>query len=74
LPLFDMRRQPDHGDGVHLRVVPTVDVGAHNALMAELVIGVLRLKASSQVSQWPISLCCQGWKPGLACGSVTWSR
>lgn len=42
MPLFDMRRQPDSGDGVHVRVVPTVDVGEHNALMAELVIGVLR--------------------------------
>ncbi|TDP81236.1 AraC-like DNA-binding protein [Aquabacterium commune] len=42
MPLFDMRRQPDSDGGVHVRVVPTVDVGAHNALMAELVIGVLR--------------------------------
>lgn len=42
MPLFDMRRQPDSPEGVHVRVVPTVDVGEHNALMAELVIGVLR--------------------------------
>jgi AraC-like DNA-binding protein len=42
MPLFDFRRLPDSAQGAHVRVAPTVDVGAFNALMAELVIGVLR--------------------------------
>ena len=41
MPLFDFHRQPDTPEGAHVRVVPTVDIGPHNALMAELVIGVL---------------------------------
>lgn len=42
MPLFDFRRLPDSPQGAHVRVAPTVDVGPFNALMAELVIGVLR--------------------------------
>ena len=41
MPLFEFHRQPDTPEGAHVRVVPTVDIGPHNALMAELVIGVL---------------------------------
>lgn len=42
MPLFEMRRQPDTAEGAHVRVVPTVDLGPDGALLAELVIGVLR--------------------------------
>jgi AraC-like DNA-binding protein len=41
MPLFEFHRQPDTVEGAHVRVLPTVDIGPHNALMAELVIGVL---------------------------------
>lgn len=41
MPLFDFQRQPDDADGAHVQVVPTADVGPHQALMAELVIGVM---------------------------------
>jgi len=54
MPLFDFRRQPDASDGARVRVVPTVDVGPHRDLMAELVIGVLRNVAPYTTLQTPV--------------------
>jgi AraC-like DNA-binding protein len=42
MPLFDFQRLPESPDGVQVRVQPTLDLGRHNAVLAELVIGVLR--------------------------------
>ncbi|MBH1988044.1 MAG: AraC family transcriptional regulator ligand-binding domain-containing protein [Burkholderiales bacterium] len=54
MPLFDFRRQPDTAEGARVRVVPTVDVGAHQDLMVELVIGVLRNVAPYTTVQAPV--------------------
>jgi AraC-like DNA-binding protein len=66
MPLFDFQRQPDSNLGAHVRVLPTVDVGRHNALMAELVIGVLLNVAPYTTFRSPVlhtefTHACAGW-------------
>lgn len=54
MPLFDFRRLPDHPDGVQVRVEPVIDVGPQQALLTELVIGVLRNVAPYTQAQHPV--------------------
>ena len=71
MPLFDFQRQPDSTQGAHVRVLPTVDVGRHNALMAELVIGVLLNVAPYTTVRSPVlhtefTHACSGWPDAYA--------
>jgi len=71
MPLFDFQRQPDDAEGAHVHVVPTTDVGIHQALMAELVIGVLLNVApyttlSEAVLHTEFTHPCMGWPAAYA--------
>jgi len=71
MPLFDFQRQADDAEGVQVHVLPTVDVGPHQALMAELVIGVLLNVApyttvASPVLHTEFAHACPGWPQAYA--------